>query len=82
MRTDLHASASEQVNEIFVVENPDGIYLAKVKSRLGFEAEGVTPEEAEAKVLELLQMERDAKESLHRLDIVPDPDEVVASDEE
>lgn len=56
--------------------------MARGKGGLGLEAEGATPEEAETKLFELLQMQRDAKEGVHRLDIAPDPDEVALSDDE
>ena len=80
-RTFTQAQLSRQA-EIYVLENPDGIYIAQVKGRPGLQAEGATVQEAEDKLMDLLEMRKESGEVLHHQTIASDPDEVqTAADE-
>ena len=68
--------------EIYVLENPDGIYIAQVKGRPGLQAEGSTAQEAEDKLIDLLEIRRESGEYLHREVIASDPDGVIHSEDE
>lgn len=63
----------KRASEIYVVERPDGIYLARLKGSEGWEAEGATAGEAEAKLLDLLEARRESHE-IHKSDVFADPD--------
>jgi hypothetical protein len=70
------SATSGQVEQIDVVENPDGIYVAYSKNRPELKAEGATADEAEQNLIDFLASPYDSGEGHHRLDIAVDPDEV------
>ena len=69
-----------RASEIYVVERPDGIYLAGLKGSEGWEVEGATAGEAEAKLLDLLESRRESHE-IHKADIFADPDKFESEEE-
>ena len=76
------SKVSRQADEIVVVENPEGTFVAQVKGKPSWEAEGATASEAEDKLLDLLETRNEAQDVPHRHDIAGDPDEVANSTEE